>query len=63
MPQPSAVPLLTALDGGGDRADAVTVDGRSCAYEELLGAAGAVARRVAGAGAFAVEATASLETV
>lgn len=56
-------PLLTALHGGEDRADAVTVDGRSSSYEELLGAAGAVARRVAGAPAFAVRATASLETV
>ncbi|WP_031519444.1 AMP-binding protein [Streptomyces sp. NRRL F-5123] len=56
-------PLLTALHGGTDRADAVTVDGRSSSYEELLGAAGAVARRVAGAPAFAVRATASLETV
>ncbi|MFI0719067.1 AMP-binding protein [Streptomyces sp. NPDC021224] len=57
------VPLLTALHGGTDRADALTVDGRSSSYEELLGAAGAVARRVAGAPAFAVRATASLETV
>ncbi|UWE08130.1 AMP-binding protein [Actinacidiphila bryophytorum] len=56
-------PLLTALHAGADRADAVTVDGRTCSYEELLGAAGAVARRVAGAPAFAVRATASLETV
>lgn len=68
MPQPPSdppptAPLLSALYGGRDRADAVTVDGRSCGYEELLGAAGAVARRAAGAGAFAVEATASLETV
>ncbi|MGW5349932.1 AMP-binding protein [Streptomyces sp. NPDC004031] len=57
------VPLLTALHGGTDRADALTVDGRGSSYEELLGAAGAVARRVAGAPAFAVRATASLETV
>jgi fatty acid CoA ligase FadD36 len=65
MPQ---APVLTALHGGAagdgaDRPDAVTVDGRSCSYEELLGAAGAVARRAAGTKAFAVEATASLETV
>jgi fatty acid CoA ligase FadD36 len=60
MPDP---PLLTALHGGGDRADAVTVDGRACSYEDLLGAAGAVARRVAGREAFAVEAAATLETV
>jgi fatty acid CoA ligase FadD36 len=57
------IPVLTALQGGTDRADAVTVAGRTCSYEELLGAAGAVARRVAGLGSFAVEATASLETV
>ncbi|WP_329132607.1 acyl-CoA synthetase [Streptomyces sp. NBC_01476] len=57
------LPLLTALYGSRDRADALTVDGRACGYEELLGAAGAVARRVAGSKAFAVEATASLETV
>jgi fatty acid CoA ligase FadD36 len=63
MAQPPAAPLLTALYEGRDRADAVTVDGRSCSYGELLGAAGAVARRAAGTGAFAVEATASLETV
>lgn len=56
-------PVLTALHGAADRADAVTVAGRSCSYEELLGAAGAVARRVAGRRAFAVDATASLETV
>jgi fatty acid CoA ligase FadD36 len=59
----SSVPLLTALHGGQDRPDALRVDGRACSYEELLGAAGAVARRVAGRPAFAVEATASLETV
>jgi fatty acid CoA ligase FadD36 len=57
------VPLLTALYGGRDRADAVSVDGRACSYEELLGAAGAVARRATGLKALAVDATASLETV
>ncbi|MGE7388878.1 AMP-binding protein [Streptomyces sp. NPDC004126] len=56
--------MLTALQGVyGDRADAVTVAGRTASYEELLGAAGAVAADVAGAPAVAVEATASLETV
>ena len=56
--------MLTALDGAyGDRADAVTVAGRTASYEELLGAARAVAAEVAGAPAFAVTATASLETV
>jgi fatty acid CoA ligase FadD36 len=63
MPEMPEVPLLTALHAGRDRADALTVDGRTCGYEELLGAAGAVARRAAGTKAFAVEATASLETV
>ncbi|WP_329391861.1 AMP-binding protein (plasmid) [Streptomyces sp. NBC_01351] len=56
--------VLTALEGAyGDRADAVTVAGRTASYEELLGAAGAVAADVAGAPAFAVTATPSLETV
>lgn len=56
--------MLTALEGVyGDRADAVTVAGRTASYEELLGAAGAVAADVAGAPAVAVGATASLETV
>ncbi|WP_435135415.1 AMP-binding protein [Actinacidiphila sp. bgisy144] len=59
----ASVPLLTALQEGPDRPDALRVDGRACSYEELLGAAGAVARRVAGREAFAVEAGASLETV
>ncbi|WP_284581872.1 AMP-binding protein [Streptomyces sp. 2P-4] len=56
--------MLTALDGAyGDRADAVSVAGRTASYEELLAAARAVAADVAGAPAFAVTATASLETV
>ncbi|MEU3405596.1 AMP-binding protein [Streptomyces sp. NPDC006670] len=56
--------MLTALDGThGDRADAVAVAGRTASYEQLLGAARAVAADVAGAPAFAVTATASLETV
>jgi fatty acid CoA ligase FadD36 len=58
----SSVPLLTALYGRSDRPDALRVDGRTCSYEELLGAAGAVARRVSGMRAFAVAADASLET-
>ncbi|BBA97739.1 putative acyl-CoA synthetase [Actinacidiphila reveromycinica] len=59
----ASVPLLTALHDGPDRPDALRVDGRACSYEELLGAAGAVARRVSGRDAFAVEAGATLETV
>ncbi|MGW1641097.1 AMP-binding protein [Streptomyces lavendulae] len=56
--------MLTALDGTyGDRADAIGVAGRTASYEELLGAAGAVAADIAGAPAVAVTATASLETV
>ncbi|MET9464344.1 AMP-binding protein [Streptomyces sp. NPDC006544] len=56
--------MLTALTGVfGDRADALRVDGREASYEALLGAARAVAADVAGAPAFAVTATASLETV
>ncbi|MER7466188.1 AMP-binding protein [Streptomyces sp. NPDC097981] len=56
--------MLTALDGVyGDRKDAICVAGRTASYEELLGAARAVAADVAGAKAFAVTATASLETV
>ncbi|MCX5381123.1 AMP-binding protein [Streptomyces sp. NBC_00091] len=56
--------MLTALDGTyGDREDAIRVAGRTASYEELLGAASAVAADIAGAPAFAVTATASLETV
>ncbi|WP_328765471.1 AMP-binding protein [Streptomyces sp. NBC_00272] len=56
--------MLTALDGEyGDRKDAIEVAGRTASYEDLLGAARAVAADVAGAKAFAMTATASLETV
>ncbi|MFJ9646066.1 AMP-binding protein [Streptomyces sp. NPDC101206] len=56
--------MLTALDGVyGDRRDAICVAGRTASYEELLAAARVVAADVAGAPAFAVTATASLETV
>lgn len=59
--------MLTALTGVfGDRADAVSVAGRTASYEELLGAAGAVAADLAALGpvrTFAVTATPSLETV
>ncbi|WP_329316653.1 AMP-binding protein (plasmid) [Streptomyces sp. NBC_00597] len=56
--------VLTALDGEyGDRKDAIEVAGRTASYEDLLGAARAVAADVAGAKAFAMTATASLETV
>ncbi|MEV6132910.1 acyl-CoA synthetase [Streptomyces violaceusniger] len=57
-------PLLTSLTApGGDRPDALSVGGRSLSREELLGAAGAVAARVAGAPVVAVRATATPETV
>lgn len=63
MPQ-GEQPVLTALTGAyGDRPDALTVAGRTTSYEALLGAARAVAADVAGAPAFAVTATASLETI
>ncbi|MBZ9593750.1 acyl-CoA synthetase [Streptomyces erythrochromogenes] len=58
--------MLTALTGvHGDRADAVTVAGRTASYEELLGAARQVAVDLAESGvpAFAVNATPTLETV
>ncbi|MFF5449563.1 AMP-binding protein [Streptomyces sp. NPDC012888] len=56
--------MLTALTGTfEDRPDALTVAGRSTSYEELLAAARAVAAEAAGAPAFAVTATPTLETV
>ncbi|SDN86451.1 AMP-binding protein [Actinacidiphila guanduensis] len=55
-------PLLTALHGDTDRPDALRLSGRTCSYEELLGAAGAVARRADGLAALAVEAAPTLET-
>lgn len=56
--------LLTALHGGyGDAADALSVDGRALSREALLGAASAVADRVAGAPALAVLARPTVETV
>ncbi|WFB09091.1 acyl-CoA synthetase [Streptomyces sp. LX-29] len=59
-----AAPLLSSLtEPGGDRPDALVVAGRPCSREDLLGAAGAVAARIAGAPVVAVRATASLETV
>ena len=56
--------LLTALqDGYGDSADALRIDGVALSREQLLGAAGAVADRVAGAPALAVLARPTAETV
>lgn len=54
--------LLSNLGSVGVPA-AVTVDGRAMTSGELLDAAGAVARDVAGAAVVAIRATASLETV
>lgn len=57
-------PLLTSLAApGGDRPDALSVGGRALSREELLGAAGAVAARIAGAPVVAVRATPTPETV
>jgi fatty acid CoA ligase FadD36 len=57
--------LIPGLDGvrGDRRRPAVTVGGRSLDLEGLAAAAGAVAERVGGLPAVAVEATATLETV
>ncbi|HEV2634244.1 MAG TPA: AMP-binding protein [Actinocrinis sp.] len=56
--------LLPGLTGPlADRPDAVQVAGRTTSAEALLGAAAAVAGRIAGAPAVAVHATAGLETV
>ncbi|WP_449479226.1 acyl-CoA synthetase [Streptomyces abikoensis] len=57
--------MLTHLapGAGEDRPDALSVAGRACSREQLLGAAAAVAHRIAGAPAVAVHADASLETV
>ncbi|MGK5544032.1 acyl-CoA synthetase [Streptomyces sp. URMC 127] len=66
MPGPGATEaLLTHLvpGAGEDRPDALSVAGRACSREQLLGAAAAVAHRIAGAPAVAVHADASLETV
>ncbi|GAA0896228.1 MULTISPECIES: acyl-CoA synthetase [Streptomyces violaceusniger group] len=57
-------PLLTSLASpGDDRPDALSIGGRALSREELLGAAGAVAARIAGAPVVAVRATATPETV
>ncbi|MCQ8832982.1 acyl-CoA synthetase [Streptomyces malaysiensis] len=57
-------PLLTSLAASdGDRPDALSVGGRALSREELLGAAGAVAARIAGAPVVAVRATPTPETV
>ncbi|MEU7169268.1 acyl-CoA synthetase [Streptomyces morookaense] len=57
------VPLLASLAGPGDRPDALTIAGQSCSREQLLGAASAVASRIAGAKSVAVRATPGVETV
>ncbi|GAA2151768.1 acyl-CoA synthetase [Kitasatospora kazusensis] len=56
--------LLTALEGGyGDAADALRINGYAMSRERLLGAATALAERVAGAPALAVLARPTAETV
>jgi fatty acid CoA ligase FadD36 len=62
--QGGGMELLTALSSSeGDTRDAVRVNGRAMSREELLGAAGAVARRIAGASAVAVHAAPVAETL
>ncbi len=57
-------PLLGALDGRfGDHADAITVDGVSCSWTELRSHSRVVGGRIAGAGAVAVCASTTLDTV
>ncbi|WP_424892100.1 acyl-CoA synthetase [Streptomyces sp. XH2] len=64
MPGPTEALLTHLAPGTGeDRPDALSVAGRACSREQLLGAAAAVAHRIAGAPAVAVHADASLETV
>src|SRR5690606_18069124 len=46
-----------------DRRDAIRIGDQSCSWEQAAGAAAAVARRIAGAPAAAVPATAELSTV
>ncbi len=58
--------LLPALAGAApvaDRPDAIRVGEQSCSWEQAAGAAAVVARRIAGAPAAAVPATADLSTV
>ncbi len=56
--------LLTALGTPDrDRPDALTIDGHPMSYEQLLGAAGAVAGRIVGAPAVAVHAEPVPQTV
>jgi fatty acid CoA ligase FadD36 len=61
----AGVALLDPLlhPSGVDRSDAVTVAGRTLSSGALVGAASALAARIAGASAVAVDADASLETV
>ncbi|MGI5338341.1 acyl-CoA synthetase [Streptomyces sp. CA-181903] len=56
--------LLSSLTDGdtADRPDALSFAGRTLSREDLLGAAGAVAHRIAGAECVAVRATATAET-
>ncbi|MFF4158481.1 acyl-CoA synthetase [Streptomyces sp. NPDC001678] len=61
MPEPLLSSLLA--QDAADRPDALTIAGRPMSREELLGAAGAVAARIAGAPSVAVRAVAEPETV
>lgn len=58
--------LLPALAGAApvpDRRDAIRIGDQTCSWEQAAGAAAAVARRISGAPAAAVPATAELSTV
>jgi fatty acid CoA ligase FadD36 len=56
--------LLPALEGGtGDPADALTIGAQTCSWAQLRAGAEALAGRLAGADAVAVEATPTLATV
>lgn len=57
------IPGLDGAPGAAAARPALSVDGRSMGLEELAGAAGAVAARIAGMPAAAVDATPTLETV
>jgi fatty acid CoA ligase FadD36 len=57
------VDLIPTLSTGGGRPHALTVGGRSLGWEELAGAAGAVAEKLAGMERVAIEATPQVETV
>ena len=60
---PAVTCLLPALDGSADYPDAVRIGDTAYSWEELRGAATAVADRIAGADVVAVDATPTWETI